>query len=141
MKKIINKINKRLNLSPRRARDFYSNVISGILTGGLIGGFLTIIQSFSDIEYHFPSLLQVLIFIGMFILLYFFGKNTLLGMTKNKDEFKNYKSNVQAGFFASLFLVILLISQNVGVRLLVIIPLTLIFVIILFVLSGRKKRK
>lgn len=141
MKKIVNKINKKLNLSPRRIRDFYSNVISGIITGGLIGGFLTIIQSFTEVQYKFPTFLQLLVFAFMFLFLYLWGKRTLVKMTKNKDELKGYNSNIRAGFFASLFVTILLIFQNLWIRLFIIIPLTLVFVLLLWFLSGRKKRK
>jgi hypothetical protein len=136
---MIKKINKKINLSRRRIRNFYSNIIAGIITGGIIGGFLTIIQSFTGVKYSWPSFLQVLIFVFMFIFLYLFGKNSLSKITQNKDELKNYKSNVQAGFCASLFVTLLLIFQNVWIRLLIIFPLAFIFVIILYVIAGRKK--
>ncbi len=138
--KMISKINKKLNLSPRRIRDFYSNIIAGVMTGGIIGGFLSITQIYSGVKYISPSILQILIFLFMFIFLYLLGKNSLAKMIKNKEELKNYRSNVQAGFFASLFVAILLIFQNVWIRLLVIAPLTLIFVIVLYLIAGRKKK-
>ena len=61
------------------------------------------------------------------------------GMTPNKEEIAGYKSNIRAGFFASLFTVVLLSIQDVWIRLFCILPLTAIFVFIIWLIAGRKK--
>lgn len=134
------KINKKINLSPRRVRDFYSNLIAGIVAGGVVGWTLTMVQTCSDVKYNIPNLLQILIFIFISVFLYLIGKSNLSKITKNIEELKNYDSNIQTGFFASLFVTILLVFQNVWIRLLIIFPPTLIFIVIVYLIAGRKKR-
>jgi len=133
------KINKKLKLSPRRVRDFYSNVIAGIIAGGLIGTILTIIQKSSGVTWQMPTLLQIVVILILFYFLYSFGIKSMSGMTPNKEEIAGYKSNIRAGFFASLFTVVLLSIQDVWIRLFCILPLTAIFVFIIWLIAGRKK--
>lgn len=134
------KINQKLKLSPRRVRDFYSNVIAGIIAGGLIGTILTIVQKFSNITWQMPSFLQIIVVLAMFYFLYSFGINSISKMTKNKDEIEGYKSNIRAGFFASFFTAVLLSIQNVWIRLFCILPLTFVFVLVIWLVAGRKSR-
>jgi len=136
---MINHINKKLRLSPRRIRNFYSNLIAGIITGGMIGAFLTIVQKYSNVTWIFPSIIQIFIFLVMFLLLLYLGKKSIVRLTSNSKEIEGYNSNIQAGLFASLFVTVLLSFQQVWVRLCLILPLTMIFVIILYYIAGRKK--
>ncbi|MBR9705271.1 hypothetical protein GOV12_07700 [Candidatus Pacearchaeota archaeon] len=137
---MIKRINKKLNLSPRRVRNFYSNVIAGMIAGGSIGTILTIIQKFSNITWQMPSLIQIVVVFILFYFLYYQGMNSLSKMTKNKEEIENFNSNLRAGFFASFFIVVLLSIQNVWIRLLIILPLTIIFVLVIYFIAGRRSK-
>jgi len=133
-----NKINRKINQSPRRIKDFYSNVYAGILTGGVIGGFLATIQSNSEIKFILPNFLQILIFVFMFVILYLYGIKSLKKLTTNFSEIRMYKANVRSGFFAALFVSVPLIFQNVWIRIILIAPLTIVFIIIIWAISGRR---
>lgn len=136
---VFKKINKKLKLSARRVRNFYSNVIAGIIAGGFVGTILTIVQKYSEITWKIPSVLQIVVILIMFFLLYIFGKRSIVKMTKNPDELEGYNSNIQAGFFASIFTTILLSFQDIKIRMYLILPITIVFVFIIWLIAGRKR--
>ncbi len=132
-------ITQKLLQSPRRVRDFCSNLFAGMITGGIIGGFMTIIQKSTGVTYQWPSFLQILIFVAMFVFLYLYIKKMLLRIKGSEEEIKNYKSNIKAGLYASIFVTFILIFQSVWIRLIVIIPLVIILAVILYFTAGKKE--
>jgi|SRR3989344_6271121 len=137
---IYKKIDNALKQAPRRSRDFFSNTIAGIIAGGFIGTILTIIQKINEVKYKFPSILQIIIITVGFYLLYLVGLKTLSSLTKNEAEFYSYKSNIYAGFIASLYVTILYIFP-LWIRMFLVLPLTIIFVGILYFRAKRRSRK
>lgn len=137
--KMYKKIDNTLKQAPRRSRDFFSNTIAGIIAGGFVGTILTIIQKINNVEYKFPSILQVLIIIIGFYLLYLVGLRTLSSLTKNKEEFYSYKSNIYAGFMASIYVAVLYIFP-LWFRLSLVLPFTIIFIFIIYIRAKRRAR-
>ena len=134
-------LNKKINQSPRRIRNFYSNLIAGIITGGIMGGLLSIIQEYSGLSWKMPLFIQILIFLGMFFLLYYLGRKSIIKTTNNLQEIKIYNSNIRAGLFAALFVTILLAFPQLKIRLYLILPLTIILVVIIYFIAGRRNKK
>jgi len=137
---IYQKVDNTLKQAPRRSRDFFSNTVAGIIAGGFVGTILTIIQKINDVGYQFPSLLQLIIIIGFFYCLYLVGLKTISSLTENKAEFYSYKSNIYAGFIASIYVTILYIFP-LWIRMLLVLPFTIIFVVILYFIAKRRNKK
>ena len=136
---IYKSIDNRLKQSPKRVTNFFSNVIAGVLAGGFIATLLGIIQKYEKINWIMPNTNQIIIIIVLFLIFYFVGVKTIHSLRKNKEDLIGYNYNILAGLIASVLLAILLNIPIWWIRPIVAIALTPILVLILYLISGRKR--
>ncbi|OGI65685.1 hypothetical protein A2647_05080 [Candidatus Nomurabacteria bacterium RIFCSPHIGHO2_01_FULL_40_24b] len=137
---IYKKIDNRLKQSPKRVTTFFSNVIAGVLAGGFIATLLGVIQKYEKINWIMPSITQIIIIIALFLLFYSVGVKIINSLRKNREDLTGYNYNIFAGLIASILLAILLNIPIWWIRPIVAIVLTPIFLLILYLISGRKRR-
>ena len=134
------KVSAKLNQTPRRNRNILSNLIAGVISAGLIATLLGIIQKHENMTWITPNFFQIFIIILAFVVFYFIGRNQFLRL-KNKEELCNYNYNALSGLISSTLLAILLNVSPFWIRPIVALILALIVILILYLTSGRRKRR
>ena len=124
----------KLKQSQKRATNFFSNVIAGVLAGGFIATLLGVIQKYEKINWIIPNENQIMIIVVLFLILYFIGAQTVQSLRKSKEDIVGYNYNIFAGLIACILLAILLNIPIWWIRPIVAVILTPIFVLILYLI-------
>jgi hypothetical protein len=138
MNRLKQKIEKRINTSPRRSFSLYNNILAGIITGSALGLVFPLFKKYGDTNFIYNWILNIGLILIFLIIFYKLGKFALNLVTKDNSEYKNYDSNFTAGLIASIY-VIFMLSSTLLYRLLLI-PLSVIgLIIILYFIAKRRK--